>query len=93
MDMLYVRLLFIFADTICLFADNFAGLESIALRLFLWVEISCVSSLPLSLRLRLLIVVCEERDSATLRDEDFRLMVHLGVGKRLVENFSTIKIF
>lgn len=88
-DVLFSRLTFPFSDLICIFADDFATLETVAVRILSWISIrSCVQNL----RPRLLIVISEAGPLDSLQDEDFRLMLHSSDNDPR-GTFSMIKIF
>ena len=58
--MLYARLIAPFADVICIFAGDFNGLEGIASFLIRWIRMECPSTLPRTVRPRVVIVMGEE---------------------------------
>ena len=65
LDHIFARLVFLFSDVICIFADDFGGLETVASLLTAWVRIGSASSLPKPVRPRVVIVAHEEVDAAT----------------------------
>ena len=71
-DILYARLLFLFSDVICLFADDFSSVEAVLLRLMTWVEIGSAMSLLPELRPRLLIIVSEDGPHDSLKHDLLR---------------------
>lgn len=88
-DMVFTRLLFPFSDLVCVFADDFASLETVALRIFSWMSNHDPSQ---EMKTQLLVVISETGPLDSLRDEDFRLMLHYN-GRDPREMFSTFKIF
>ncbi|KAE8554678.1 hypothetical protein EYB25_003219 [Talaromyces marneffei] len=88
-DAIFTRLLFPFSDLVCVFADDFASLESVALRIFSWMSNHNAGQ---EIKTQLLVVTSETGPLDSLRDEDFRSMLHYnGCDPR--EMFSTVKIF
>ena len=57
---LYARLIAPFTDVVCIFADDFGGLEKVATFLVNWLKLGSPSSLSVAVRPRVLIVVREE---------------------------------
>lgn len=88
-DVLYSRLLFPFSDLVCLFAEDFASLDSVSLRILSWMNIE--SSFDV-LKPGLIIVVNEGSPLGSLQDEDFRLAL-LTRGERPTQTFGMIKVF
>ncbi|KAL4925804.1 patatin-like phospholipase family protein [Aspergillus undulatus] len=90
-DILYARLLFLFSDVVCLFADDFPDLSSLLLRLITWCEIGSAMDLP-EIRPRLLIIVSED----TTFGNSWYQELHNGL-QTLSTNvspiFSSIKVF
>ena len=58
-DVVHCRLLFLFADVVCLFLDDFADSESLSQRFQRWLDIKSASLLPHHLRPRLLLVTAD----------------------------------
>ncbi|KAL2808644.1 acyl transferase/acyl hydrolase/lysophospholipase [Aspergillus granulosus] len=58
-DIVYNRLLFLFSDVVCVFADDFSSLDALAMRLVLWAEIGS-SQKSAVMRPRLLIITTED---------------------------------
>lgn len=56
-DLLLSRLLFLFVDVICIFADDLGGLDAVESMLLDWGHISSGSSLPSTVRPRVVVVV------------------------------------
>ena len=71
-NIVYARLAFLFSDVICIFADDFGGLESVASYISQWVEIGSASSLPRSIRPRMVIVQTEDSMAATQSFLEFK---------------------
>jgi hypothetical protein len=57
-DIVYNRLLFLFSDVVCVFADDFSSLDALAMRLVLWAEIGSAQK-SVAMRPRLLIITTE----------------------------------
>ncbi|KAE8159239.1 hypothetical protein BDV40DRAFT_314745 [Aspergillus tamarii] len=92
-DIVYARLLFLFTDVVCLFADDFSSLEAIAIRLMEWADIgSAATGLPAT-RPRLLLIVSEDVLLSSKIWENLQMTLHSGMGSRLMETFSAIKVF
>jgi hypothetical protein len=73
-DLIFARLLFMFVDVICIFAEDVGGLQKVLEMLSLWINIGSASSLPYDVRPRVIIVVRETPQSIThdvLEVEDF----------------------
>lgn len=73
---LYSRLLSLFTNVICIFADDFGGLQKVANLLVSWIRLGNPSTLPQSTRPRVIIVLSGESPSVTgelLSMEDLRL--------------------
>ena len=88
-DVLFARLTFSFSDLICVFAEDFATLETVARRILSWIAIrGCVQAF----RPRLLIIIPEAGPLDALQDEDFRLRI-LSSDNDPRGTFSTITIF
>ena len=72
----YTRLVGLFSDVVCIFAEDLDGLDGVATFLSGWIEKGDASTLPMSVRPRVIIVVCEEEAAAThsvLQIENLRL--------------------
>lgn len=93
MDAIYSRLIFLFSDIICIFADDFSTLEAVMLRLIAWVEYNSASSLPLDVRPRVLIIISEDGHFGDKKIEDFQTAVQSSMGRKLLASFSTMKVF
>jgi hypothetical protein len=59
-DVLYIRLLFLFSNVICVFADDFSSIAAFLLCLMTWVEIRSTMAFLPELHPQLLIIVSEE---------------------------------
>jgi hypothetical protein len=93
-DIILSRLLFLFTDVICLFADDVGGLDGVKTLLTTWATIGSASSLPSTVRPRLLIISEEDHSSATyslLEREDFRYDLLHSTGMDLSQTFTSIK--
>jgi hypothetical protein len=74
-NILYARLLFLFSNVICIFADNVGGLETVQAHLQTWATVGSASSLPKTIRPRVIIVITAESPSVTqdlLEKKDLR---------------------
>lgn len=79
-NLLYARLAFLFSDVICIFADDIGGLESVALYISHWIKLGSASSLPRSIRPRIVIVQTEDKIAVTesvleIKELEFRLEI------------------
>jgi hypothetical protein len=93
-DIVLSRLLFLFTDVICLFADDVGGLDGVKTLLTTWATIGSASSLPSTVRPRLLVISEEDHSSATynlLEREDFRYHLLHNTGIDLSQTFASIK--
>ena len=91
----YGRLVFLFCDVICIFAEDFGGLTEVAEFLRSCFQIRSASSLPERVRPRVIIVVKEETDSVThsfLDLEDLRFSLQQESSMRRNEVFASIKL-
>jgi len=66
-DLVFARLLFMFVEVICIFAEDVGGLDEVYRMLSLWTTIGTASSLPCDIRPRVLIVVNGDNPSITHR--------------------------
>ncbi|THC93591.1 hypothetical protein EYZ11_006944 [Aspergillus tanneri] len=57
LDLMLSRLLFLFVDVLCIFADDVGGLEGVRELLATWARIGSASSLPRAVRPRVIVVV------------------------------------
>lgn len=92
-DVILSRLLFMFVDVICIFADDVGGLESVRNMLSTWVRIGSASSLPRSIRPRVIIVISNTTQSVThdiLDETDFFFGLH-STHPDLLEVFSDLR--
>ncbi|QSS66922.1 hypothetical protein I7I51_03134 [Histoplasma capsulatum] len=91
-DILHARLLFLFSDVICVFADDFPTLHSVAARIHTWARIGSASSLPSSTRPTLIVVTSGPGPLSDLLAEDFRAQIH-AMGEAFSKSFRSIKLF
>ncbi len=87
----FTRLIAIFSSVIYIFAEDFGGLDDVATFLTQWIEFGNPSSLPLTVRPRVIVIVKEEEAAATynvLAIEDLRQRLQLD----RAEIFSSISI-
>jgi hypothetical protein len=94
-DIFQARLLFLFSDVICVFVDDFSGLDEVADRIVRWVHIGSASSHPEALRPRLILVVSEktlDESFSDLRLEEFRHELYEKCEDGLAEVFSAVHV-
>jgi hypothetical protein len=91
-DVLYARLLFLFSDVICVFADDFSSIAAFLLRLMTWAEIGSAMAFLPELRPRLLIVVSEE---GTFSGSPYEELCNglQSCWMQLSNTFSAVKVF
>lgn len=92
-DVLHSRLLFLFSDVVCVFADDYSGLPALAEQVRTWVKIGNASTLPLQVRPRLIVVTSNRGTFHDLETEDFRAEIHTMVGGIIERNFQSVKLF
>ena len=89
-DFLYARVLFLFTDVICLFADDFSCLEDVIDLLKSWAIAGSASNLPYLIRPKIVIVATGDEASVTfnvLQAQDFKF----GLNQQdLINFFSSI---
>jgi len=94
-DILHARVFFLFTDVICIFADDFDGLENVAKRLVVWASIGSASSLSKVIRPKVVIVTSANSTSPThniLETEDFRFNLCQKGHRNLMKSFSSISL-
>jgi len=69
---LYARLVSLFSDVICIFADDFGGLHEVGNLLIAWIRLGSPSRSSIDIRPRVVIVVNEEAAAATHNVLDFK---------------------
>lgn len=81
-DLVLARLLFLFVDVLCIFADDLGGLEGVRERLSTWARLGSASSLPHVVRPRVIVIVSDKTQSVThnlLEEDDFLYhLLHVG---------------
>jgi hypothetical protein len=95
LDILLARLFFPLTDLLCIFAKDFGGLDNVRDLLIRWVSIGCASSLPASIRPRVIVVSEDDGVSPThslLDMEDFRYNLLECEGIDLLQSFAAIKV-
>jgi len=95
-DIVHARLLFLFTDVICIFADDFDGLEQIAERLVAWAAIGSASNLPGLTRPRVIVITSADSSSSThniLETEDFHFNLRQHSDQTILNSFSSITLF
>jgi len=89
-DFLYARVLFLFTDVICVFADDFSCLEDVIDLLKAWAAAGSASHLPYLIRPKIVIVATGDEASVTfnvLQAQDFKF----GLNQQdLINFFSSI---
>ncbi|OGM39291.1 hypothetical protein ABOM_012150 [Aspergillus bombycis] len=95
LKLLYAHLLFIFADVVCIFADDFPDIASVAQFLIDCIESGSQSTLPRVVRPRVLVVLADYPDQA-IQDgsavESFYQKLHAAGPTRLSEPFAFINL-
>ncbi|KAH2084173.1 hypothetical protein KXX03_002649 [Aspergillus fumigatus] len=81
-DLVLARLLFLFVDVLCIFADDLGGLEGVREWLSTWARLGSASSLPHVVRPRVIVIVSDKTQSVThnlLEEDDFLYhLLHVG---------------
>ena len=94
-DLIITRLLFLFTDVLCIFADDLGGLKGVQKYLSTWIQIGSASSLPAAIRPRVIVVLGGQPKSIThsvLDEDDFLFeLLHLS-GLSFFAAFSGIQI-
>ncbi|KAL4744518.1 acyl transferase/acyl hydrolase/lysophospholipase [Aspergillus terricola var. indicus] len=92
-DVILTKLLFLFTDVVCIFADDVRGLDSVCQLLETWTKIGTASGLPAAVRPRIIIVESHmNSDDTSLVKED--LLIQLtACGKPFFEVFNDLEIF
>lgn len=77
-DLLLCRLIFLFVDVVCVFADDLGGLDAVKSLLLTWANIGSGSSLPRVVRPRVIIVTRGEKSvtSDILEEKDLLFDLH-----------------
>lgn len=92
MNTVYLRLVNLFSDVVCIFADDFLTLDSLSSYLRSWIELGSASTLPLDLRPRLLVIISEDGSYNDLVEE-FGKSLESQFGSQIWSIFSSLKIF
>jgi hypothetical protein len=95
LDIAYSRILFLFSDIVCLFAEDLGGLEKVALLLTTWALIGDASGLSKEIRPKVIIIISGASPSPTfdlLETESFRFSVTGGSPVDLRKTFSSITL-
>ncbi|KAL3428780.1 FabD/lysophospholipase-like protein [Aspergillus tetrazonus] len=92
-DVILTKLLFLFTDVVCIFADDVGGLDSVCQLLETWTKIGTASGLPAAVRPRVIIIESHMNpDDTSLVKED--LLIQLtACGKPFFEVFNDLEIF
>lgn len=88
---LWSRLVFLFADIVCIFADDFPDLRHVAKLLVDCVEMRSASSLPTTIRPRVIVIV-GATENITAQTEKFYQQLYSASHRSLFESFSTVNI-
>ncbi|SMY30092.1 unnamed protein product [Zymoseptoria tritici ST99CH_1A5] len=89
-DVLLARLVFLFADVICIFADDVGGLAGAGGHLLAWSRCGSASSLRSQVRPRVIVVTSEPRSAATQLLEES--ITALSVTADFIATFSAMRI-
>jgi hypothetical protein len=93
--MLHARLTTLFADTICIFADDYGGLAEVSSILKAFVTLGSASSLSPSIRPRIIVAVSGLEASSTmeiLETDDLRRVLKDDLSSSLTSPFFSIKV-
>jgi hypothetical protein len=90
MDRIHARLLSLFADVLCIFAQDCGGLDAVAERLTTWTAIGSASSLPGSVRPRLLVVT--SISGADFNSEALRFRLRVLSNPKFSASFSSLNV-
>ncbi|PGG96243.1 hypothetical protein AJ80_09857 [Polytolypa hystricis UAMH7299] len=92
-DLVHARLLFLFSNVICVFADDFLSLYAVATCIQSWIRAGNASSLPSTVRPALLVVTSGRGPVHDLCAEDFRSKL-LATGEDVLSHtFRSINLF
>jgi hypothetical protein len=92
---MYARLIFLFTDVICIFADDYGGLERVAALMRTWAIIGSASTLPTEVRPRVVIVVSDQQTGASQEigeSEEFHLRLGEQDPKLQANCWSAVKL-
>ena len=95
-DIILARLLFLFTDVVCIFADDIGGLDAVRKLLSTWAFIGSASSLPQPIRPRVMVIVGGQTTSITqsvMDEEDFLFHVLEPDGPPLFAAFADIQTY
>jgi len=95
-DILHAHLFFLFTDVICIFADDFHGLEGVAERLIAWAVIGSASSLSAFVWPQIVVITSADGSSSThnlLESEDFCFNLQQQTHESIADSFSSITLF
>lgn len=95
LHILYARLVALFSDVLCIFSDDFGGLDSVTTFLKQWVAYGNPSNLPISVRPRVVIVAREDETAGThdvLAIENLRHELQESLQDSRASVFSSISI-
>jgi hypothetical protein len=88
---IWSRLVFLFADIVCIFADDFPDLVHVARLLVDCVEMRSASSLPTAIRPRVIVVVAAT-ETITAQTEQFYRQLYSVSYRSVFESFSAVNI-
>ena len=92
-DVIFARLLFLFTDVLCIFAEDVGGLRGVNSLLKTWASIGSASSLPKSVRPSVIVVTQDENASVTgdvLDEEEFLVQLFETSNSDLLATFSSV---
>jgi len=95
LQVLYARLVALFSDVICIFADDLGGLDKVADFLVRWVRLGSPSCLPAKVRPRVVIVLREEDAAVThrvLQIDDLQINLQREHPELRAQVFSSISL-
>ncbi|KAL3469016.1 FabD/lysophospholipase-like protein [Aspergillus californicus] len=93
-DLILARLLFLFTDVICIFADDVGGLDGVRQLLQTWTKIGSASSLPAATRPRVIIVESQSQSATdSVLDEEDLLSELSGPGSAFFQVFGDLEVF
>ncbi|KAB8069859.1 patatin-like phospholipase [Aspergillus leporis] len=95
LKLVYAHLVFLFADVVCIFADDFPDLASVAQFLVDCIELRSASTRPAAVRPRVLVVLADDPAHAIVNGpviEKFYQKLHAAGPTRLTEPFCFINL-
>ncbi|KAL4860494.1 hypothetical protein BDV12DRAFT_209311 [Aspergillus spectabilis] len=93
-DLILTRLLFLFTNVICIFADDVGGVDGARQLLQTWIKIGSASSLPAAIRPRIVIVGSHSQNATqSLLDKEDLLFQLTASGNPFFHVFGDLEIF